>query len=293
MTPETDGKTASRSEQVKVFITNIVAGAAPQAGRQDVAGGPPQKQIEAARRTYAQAMSDTETPLAIFLDFKHRKATRGLLITDRFVYSSHVPVPLPLDRICLVGVTGGGFTPEKLRINGVAFLEHRKVDPLAMSIVSEIRTEIRKRKLQGKLFPDDARRAALTNESHVRAAANAMASGSPVATIQTQLQNRGMNADSADVLSRGLLAMSEPGNVASGAGLTFAGIMCMGLVIFMFFDPIKGFAFNHIFLVFAAIGAIMMIAIGVQSIRSVKKRRTDPDSLVKTWLDFLDPDRSQ
>ncbi len=293
MTPETDVKTASRSEKVRVFIANIVNGVAKRSGRQDVADGIPPKHIEAARRTYAKAMSDAETPLAIFLDFKHRKAARGMLITDRFVYSAHVPVPIPLDRISIVRVTGGGFTPEKLRINGVACLVHREVDPFAMDILSTIRSEIRKRKLQGKLIPDDTRRTALANETHVRTAADALASGLPIANIRTQLQGQGLDAESADVLARGLQAMSEPGNVASGAVLTFAGVMCMGLVIFLFFDPIKGFSFNPIFMVFGAIGAIVMIAIGIQSILSVKKRRTDPDGLVKTWLDFLDPDRDE
>ena len=293
MTPETDGKTASLSEKVKVFMTKIVTAEATQAGRQDVLTGIPPGHIEAARRTYARAMSDTETPLAIFLDFKHHKATRGMLITDRFVYSAHMPAALPVDRIGSVELDGGGFTPQKLRINGVAFLVHRTIDSLAVDILSKISHEVRERKLQGKLVQDDAsRRAALSNETHVRAAAEGVASGSATADIQQQLQGRGMDSESADILARGLLALSEPGNVASGAALVLVGVLCLGLIVLLLVDPTIDLVFNPVFMILGAIGAIVVAGVGVQSIRSVKKRRKDTEGMVRTWLGFLTPSQA-
>ena len=263
---------------------------AGKVSRQDVAGGIPPGRIEAARRTYAQAMGDDETPLAIFLDFKHRKAARGMLITDRFIYSAHMPVALPLDRIDTVRVTGGGFTPEKLRINGAAVLVHKTIDSLSVDILSRIRSEIGKRKLRGKLVGADPGRSTLTNEQFVRDAADGLASGVSKAELQTRLQGNGMDAESADLLVRGLMALSEPGNIASGAVLIFTGVMCLGLVVFLLIAPMS-ITFNPIFLILGAFGALIMVAIGIGAVRSVKKRRTDPEGLTKSWLAFLAPNR--
>ncbi|MDP6543191.1 MAG: hypothetical protein QGH60_04315 [Phycisphaerae bacterium] len=293
MTPETDSKTASLSEKVKVFMTKIVTDQSAQAGRQDVLDNIHPNRLAAARRTYAQAMTDAETPLAAFLDFKHRKGTRGILITDRYIYSSHTPVRLPLDRLSTIKVTGGGFTPEKLRINGVAVLVHRTIDSLAKDILTQIRSEIKKRKLDGKLIGEDAARAALTNESYVRAAAEDIASGSAPAAVQAQLQGRGMDEESAGILARGLLALSEPGNIASGAGLVLTGFLCMVLVAVLLIAPMTNLIANPVFIILGAVGALVITGIGVQNIRSVKKRRTDSAGLIKAWLDFLDADRTE
>jgi hypothetical protein len=102
-----------------------------------------------------------------------------------------------------------------------------------------------------------------------------------------------MDEESAGILARGLLALSEPGNIASGAGLVLTGFLCMVLVAVLLIAPMTNLIANPVFIILGAVGALVITGIGVQNIRSVKKRRTDSAGLIKAWLDFLDADRTE
>ena len=74
--------------------------------------------------------------------------------------------------------------------------------------------------------------------------------------------------------------------------MVLAGVLCMGLIVLLLVDPTIDLVINPLFMIFGAIGAIVVTGIGVQSIRSVKKRRKDTEGMVRTWLGFLTPSQA-
>ncbi len=287
-------KSQGTSAKISAFFASIVKKAADQAQRQDVLDGLEKRKVglKRARRSFAAGMGDREKPLALFWDFKNKGGTRGMLLTDRYLYSSHVPQPLPLDRIRLAETTGGGFTPEVLRVNGAIVLLHRQIDTLALAIVQAIAREIRSRDLFGRLIKDE-RIAALTNSEHVAVASKAVAAGQKHGQVVAAITAKGAGEETAQTLSRGLLAMTEPGGVTNGLVMILIGGLASPLVVLLLLEPLLGVLgmefVSPIHGVAALLGCVVFIGSGVAMIRAARRGHGNAVELAEAWNNFLTP----
>ncbi len=280
------------AQKVKAFVSRIVSEAAQEAGRRDVLENTPLGYVAAARRSYAGLMGKEETPLAVFLDHKHGHATKGMLITDRYIYSAHVPIPLPIDRVCRVTTEGCTLGPGMLLINGTIFLRHKTIDPLAVGVLTAIATEVRERHLSGSLITEaNSEIAALIRDDWIRPASEAVAMGTDPAQVRAELESLGMAGPTAERLVQGLIAMTRPGGAKAGVGMIVGGAGAFVLAVLILIDPLMKLvglrAANPIFFVLGALGGLIVAGVGVSVIRDARKRRSDAPGIAKAWKYLL------